>query len=276
MNNIKAFVFLSVVAVFLVLIGDMLADAHGIYFAIVIVALIVLFSVFNANSVPLNLYKASVLGTDDPHQLRAIVQTLSEKAKISAPKIFMIETEAANICAVGRNQRHASIALTSGLLTTLRTDELTAVIAQAIAQITLKNAFLNSMIATFAGSISGLANIQLSEIFFDEKDKNRAVNPKVMAIVAPLAAIIVKSVISPNNQFNADKTAVKWCEAASLITALEKLETAKLSKKFLIADQRPATAHLFIINPIDDKKLAKLFNAQPATEKRIQQLNSLT
>lgn len=275
MRNAIAFLFLFCVTVFMIILGDFIAGVDGAYFAIVVAILMNILAIFNSNIVELNIYHSKLMGDEDPHHIREIVKSLSEKAGIPEPKIYLIETDAANLFSSGRSPKSAAIALTTGLPKLLNKEELTAVIAQTIGHISRKDTFLDGVVATVAGSISGLATVRLTEVFFDEKNKDKKINWTVMRIVAPIAATMVKSVITPQAQFEADILAAKWTDSTHLISALERLVTHKIGTPFQIADSRPATAHLFFINPIHDEKLRKQFLTHPSIEDRIARLKML-
>jgi heat shock protein HtpX len=275
MSNLKAYLFLLVTTIVIIVLGDLIGGYVGIYCGILVALLVNVIAFFGSDKVALNLYHAKEIDSHDPHNLRSIVKSLVDKANVRMPSLYVVDTKAANLFVTGRNHHCANIAITTGLLELLTPTELTGALAQMVAQIQLKTLFLNSVITTAAGFISGIANIGPAEFFLDEKDKHQEgrVSQTLMAIVAPIAALIVRSVIYPRTQFEADRIAVTYCDdATGLISALEKIQNSKTSTPFHTADSRPATAQLFLINPIRNKKLARLFRTHPPTEERIKRL----
>ncbi|MDP1575036.1 MAG: M48 family metalloprotease [Coxiellaceae bacterium] len=275
MSTLKAIIFLFVTTIFLILLGDLVAGHEGVYVAVIVAILTNYVAIFVSGRAALNLFHATEIRADTHPDVHAIMQALTVKAELPLPKLYLVDTEASTLFVIGKNPNNASIAVTKGLLNSLSTEEQTAAIAQAIAQIKLRNTFLNGVIATVAGGISGIANTGWSEVILDDKDpaEKDHFNQNVMRIVGPIAAFMIKTMISPRMQTDADSLSSEWTgHPEHLISALQTIESLKPKAPFPIADARPATAHLFIINPLHQKKWAHLFKTHPPTEVRIARL----
>lgn len=278
MSTLKAFIFLFTLTLFLIVFGELVAGHEGIYVAVIIAIITDYIAFFAADRAVLNLFHAKPILADAYPDAHAIMQSIAVKAGISLPKLYLIDTDAANIFAVGRNPSMAKIAITKGLIASLSKEEQTAAIAQTVAQIKLRNSFLNSMTAIVAGGISGIANTGWSEVILDDKDpaEKDHFNQKVMRFVGPIAATMIKLIVSPRMQTDADSLSIEWTSnPAHLISALQTMESLKPKTPFPVADARPATAHLFIISPLHQKKWAHLFNTHPPTAVRIERLQKM-
>lgn len=274
MNVFKTIVFLLTLSIVLIFLGHVIGGHEGVYVGVIIALITLYVALFNADLAMLNLYQAKEILAETHPDTHAIMQALTVKAGIPLPKLYLIDVPAANIFAAGKCPRNGKIVMTSGLLTALSKEEQTALIAQAIANIKLKNSLLNGVAAVVAGSIAGMANIGW-EVIIDEKDPHEKphFNETVMKFLGPIAAFTVKSIISPRMQVNSDALSVTWTDHPEhLISALEKLEALKSQQPFPVADARPATAHFFIINPLHRKKWAHIFRTHAPTDVRIQRL----
>ncbi len=273
MNNFKAYFLLTVVTLFMLLLGDLIGGHSGILVAALIALLMNINAYFYSDVIVLRLYHAKKM--DDVNlPVQSMVKTLADKAGLPVPALYLIENDVPNAFAVGRNPKKASIAVTSGLLTVLNPNELTAVLAYEMAHILHQDTFVGGAIATVAGGITGVADksVWASVFGMHVKNKKPHLNDIVMMFVGPIAALLVRLAIARSREFEADTTGAALCgNPLWLISALEKIEAAKSKDVFVLAEIRPGTAHLFVVNPLH-AKLTALFVTHPTTEARVRRL----
>jgi heat shock protein HtpX len=196
------------------------------------------------------------------------------------PKVYMIPTQTPNAFATGRNPKHAAVAVTSGILKILDEDELEGVISHEMAHVRNRDILTGSIVATVAGAISVLAHMaQWGAIFGgyggrdDEGRGGGGLGLLIMAIVAPLAALLIQMAISRSREYSADQTGAKIShKPLSLANALRKLEYAS---RRMPLEANPSTAHLFIVNPLSGKGMASLFSTHPPVEERVARLEKM-
>jgi heat shock protein HtpX len=207
-----------------------------------------------------------------------VVRTVSQKASIPMPKVYIIPTKAPNAFATGRNEEHAAVAATEGLLETLSDPELEGVIGHEIAHIVNKDMLIQTIAATMAAAIGMLASMARWAAIFggwsrSDDDRGGALGLIAAMIVAPLAAMLIQMAISRTREYKADARGGEITgQYLSLASALKKLHRAPVR---LNLDRRPATAHLFIANPLSGKSFTSLFSTHPPVEKRIERLQQL-
>lgn len=274
MKTFKIILLLAGFSLFLLLLGDLLAGHAGVILAFFLMLLMNINAYWYSDKSALRLYRAPKW-QNVSSQFDAALTALSEKAGMSAPKLYVIESDASNMLTVGnRNSANASIVITTGLTRLLNTEELTAVFAHGLSLIRSKSAFENAVIASVASGICGLANWNVWKSFFVEPTASDEVkvNPVIMKIVAPLSAFLVRMVVTPDRVFAADRVAVELCgNPNAFLSALEKIKSSAPSL-FLRAETHPATAHLCFVNPLCDEKLRTWFNTFPGVVERIKNL----
>ena len=207
-----------------------------------------------------------------------MVETLAQRAGIPTPKIYVIETAQPNAFATGRNPQNSAVAVSSGLLNTLSSDEVAGVIAHELAHIKNRDTLTMTVTATLAGAISMLAQFGL---FFGggHRDNNNGfgiIGTLAMAILAPIAAMLVQMAISRTREYSADRLGAMIAgNPRGLASALVRISGAAHQIENPTAEQNPATAHLFIINPLSGQRMDNLFSTHPATENRIAALTAI-
>jgi heat shock protein HtpX len=213
-------------------------------------------------------------------ELHAIVRTLVQKAGMPMPRVYLIPDETPNAFATGRNPEHAVVAVTQGIMRILSREELSGVIAHELAHIKHRDMLTGTIVATIAGAISMLAQMAQWAMIFgggrrDSDDEGGSpIVAIVMMIVAPIAAMLVQMAISRTREFEADKGGAQIAgHPSGLANALLKLE--KGSQVIPMHDAKPATAHMFIVNPLTGGGLMKLFSTHPPIEERVKRLNEL-
>jgi len=196
------------------------------------------------------------------------------------PRVFIIPSESPNAFATGRNPEHAAVAATAGILRILTPDELEGVMAHELAHVKNRDILIGSIAATFAGAITMLANMAQWGALLggmrgsDEEHSGGLIGTLAMALVAPFAALLIQMAVSRSREFLADETGARICgRPRSLANALRKLHSA--SQLLPLEDAGPATAHLFIVNPLTGSALMRLFSTHPPMEERIARLERM-
>ncbi len=272
MNNTKTFVLLAALTALLLLLGSMLGGHSGFIFALIL-AIIMNFSAYwYSDKIVLRMYNAQPL--TDNHPVYQIITQLARTAKIPMPKVYSIDNSTPNAFATGRNPAHASIAVTKGLLNRLNQEELTGVLAHEMAHILHRDTMLSVVAATLAGAIS---NIALWSSRFNRSEGNRTYPVGgLMLFLAPVAAGMIQTAVSRSREYEADAGGAKLCgNPMWLASALANLENANHQNQFSAAEQHPTTAHLFIVNPLSNKRLLALFTTHPPTDERIKRLQAM-
>jgi heat shock protein HtpX len=193
------------------------------------------------------------------------------------PKVYTIPTDTPNAFATGRNPQHAAVAATEGIMKMLNDDELEGVMAHELAHVKHRDTLISSVVATIAGAISMLANMAMWAGMFggsrDRDSRGNGLGLLVMAIVAPLAALLIQTAVSRSREFMADEEGAKISrKPLGLASALRKLQTANLRVPM---QANPSTAHMFIVSPLSGGSMLSLFSTHPPTEQRVARLQEL-
>ena len=225
-----------------------------------------------SDKIVLRMYRAQQVG--EGHALYEMTSRLARRADLPIPKVYIIPDESPNAFATGRNPQHAAVAATQGLMRLLEEHELEGVIAHELAHVKHRDILISSVAATAAATIMMLANMaRWAAIFGGGRDDREGANPLAligMAIITPLAAMLIQSAISRSREFAADRGAAEIVGSPyGLVDALRKIDTGA---KRVPLDANPATAHMFIIKPFTRGALTSLFSTHPLTEQRIERL----
>jgi heat shock protein HtpX len=229
----------------------------------------------------LSMYGARQVGPNEAPQLYAIVERLSRQAGIPMPKLFIMDNDQPNAFATGRNPEHASVAATTGLLQRLSTEEVTGVLAHELAHVKHRDTLIMTITATIAGAISMLANFAM---FFGggQRDENGnstgggLISGLLLAILAPIGAMLVQMAISRSREYEADKGGAEISgQPLWLASALGRLEQGASAIPNPEAERHPATAHLFIVNPLHGGGIGSLFATHPSMADRIARLRQM-
>ena len=256
-------------------VGLMIGGTGGMMIAFVIAAGMNLFSYWNADKMVLRMHNAREVDERSAPQLVTIVRQLAEHANLPMPKVYVINTPQPNAFATGRNPENAAVAATTGLLETLTQEEVVAVMAHELAHVKNRDTLTMTITATLAGAISMLGNFAL---FFGGNRNNPLGLVGVLAamIVAPMAAVLVQMAISRTREFAADKLAAEICGRPDwMASALARIGSLAGRGRIESAERNPATAHLFIANPLAGSRFAGLFATHPPMDQRIAKLNEL-
>jgi len=276
-NALKVtFMMLALMALFM-WVGYMIGGQSGLAIAFVVATATNFFSYWFSDKLVLKMYRAREVTESDHPRLYRVVRRITAAAMIPMPKVYIVPTKGPNAFATGRNKEHAAVAVTEGLLSLLKEDELEGVIGHEFAHIMNRDMLIGTIAATFAGAIGMLSMMArfgaLVGGFGRDDNRGGGIGLLVAAIVAPLAAMLIQTAISRQREYKADAVGGGLTgKYLSLASALEKLHSTPARMKL---DNRPATAHLMIANPLSGKGLSSLFSTHPPAEKRIAKLNKL-
>jgi heat shock protein HtpX len=279
MNTVKTLGLMVFMTLLLVFVGAAIGGRGGMVMAFAMAAIMNIGMYWFSDKIVLRMYNAQPVTEAEAPELHGIVRTLVQKAGMPMPKVYIIPDETSNAFATGRNPEHAVVAVTQGIMRILSREELAGVISHELAHIKHRDMLTGTIVATMAGAISMLAQMaQWSMIFGGRRDDDEGGSPivaLVMMIVAPIAAMLVQMAISRAREFEADKGGAQIAGSSSgLANALLKLE--KGSQIVPMTDARPATAHMFIVNPLTGGGLMKLFSTHPPIAERVARLNEMS
>jgi heat shock protein HtpX len=281
MNHVKTFILIAAMTALFMTIGFMIGGVAGMALAFVFAAGMNLFAYWNSDSIVLRTYHAREVEADDPDaQIRtyvADVEALALRADLPRPRICIIDNDQPNAFATGRDPAHAAVCATTGLLAVLSRDEVRGVMAHELAHVKNRDTLTMTITATFAGAIGALANFGM---FFGGNDRDRPggmIGTIALAILAPLAAALVQMAISRSREYEADRVGAEIAgDPQALARALQKIEG--MGRAGVVnhdAERNPATAHMFIINPLSGAGADNLFSTHPATANRVEALMAL-
>ena len=255
-------------------LGYLMAGSGGMIIALVIAGAMNAFTWWNSDRMVLRMHNAHPVGANDRSGLSQMVAELARNAGMPVPAVYLIDTPQPNAFATGRNPQNAAVAVTTGLMRTLSREELAGVVAHELAHIRNHDTAIMTVTATFAGAISMLANFAL--FFGGSRERLGIVGTLAMMILAPLAAGLVQMAISRTREYAADKAGAEICgQPLWLASALERIQAGASRIDNDAAERNPATAHMFIINPLHAHKRDSLFATHPATENRIAALRQM-
>ena len=279
MNALKTAFLLTLMTLLFIFIGQMLGGNQGMVVAFIFAAIMNLGTYWFSDKIVLGMYRAQRIDEAGNQRLHDIVRRAATVAHLPMPKVYIIPTQTPNAFATGRNPKHAAVAVTQGILKMLDEDELEGVISHEMAHIRNRDILTGSIVATLAGAISILAFMARFAAIFggyggrDSQGRGGGLGLLIMAIVAPLAALLIQMAISRSREYAADRTAAKNShKPLALANALRKLEHAS---RRIPLPAKPSTAHLFIVNPLSGKGLASLFSTHPPIEERVAKLQQM-
>ena len=279
MNTVKTVGLMTFMMVLFVFIGGALGGRSGMMMAILFATIMNVGMYWFSDKLVLSMYHAQPVTEAEAPELHAIIRSLVQKAGMPMPKVYIIPEETPNAFATGRNPEHAVVAVTQGIMRILSREELSGVIGHELAHIKHRDMLTGTIVATMAGAISMLAQMAQWAMIFgggrrDDDEGGSPIVAIVMMIVAPIAAMLVQMAISRTREYEADKGGAGLCGNPSwLANALLKLE--KGSQIVPMEDAKPATAHMFIVNPLTGGGLMTLFSTHPPIAERVKRLNEL-
>lgn len=280
MNTIKTTVLLGALTGLLMLIGGYFGGQNGVILAFVFASIMNLGSYWFSDKIVLRMYNATEVTEREAPELFTLVRNLAMRDGLPMPRVYIVPGETPNAFATGRNEHHAVVAVTEGILRILNREELEGVIAHELSHIKDKDILISSIAATLAGAIVMLANMaQWAAIFgFGGRDDEEGGGGGILgliltAILAPIAASIIQMAISRSREYLADSEGARLSgKPMGLANALEKLSRASQA---IPMDANPSTAHMFIVNPLTGRSFANLFSTHPPIEERVARLKSM-
>lgn len=275
MNGIKTGVLLAGLTALFMGAGFMLGGEGGMMIALIFAIGTNAFAYWNADKIVLRMYNAREVTPQSAPGFYGIVEQLVKRADMPMPKVYIIETDQPNAFATGRNPENAAVAATTGLLKILDNEEIAGVMAHELAHVKNRDTLIMTITATIAGALSMLANFAL---FFGNNRNNPMgiVGTILIMILAPMAAMLVQMAISRTREYGADAGGAEICgNPMWLARALEKLERGAQAIDNDKAEDNPATAHMFIVNPLHTRSVDNLFSTHPKTANRVKKLQEL-
>lgn len=273
-NIMKTAVLMAAITALFMLLGAVLGGRQGMTIALVVAVGMNFFSYWFSDKLVLKMYNAQEVDESTAPQFYRMVRELAQRAELPMPRAYLIQEDAPNAFATGRNPEHAAVAATTGILRTLGERELRGVMAHELAHIKHRDILISTISATLAGAISMLANFAM--FFGGRNSEGRAVNPiagVLVALLAPLAASVIQMAISRAREFEADRGGAEISgEPRALASALEKIHDAARGIPLGAAERHPETAQMMIMNPLSGGGLRGLFSTHPPTEERVQRL----
>jgi heat shock protein HtpX len=277
MNIIRTAMLLALMTALFMGVGYLIGGSGGMMIAFLIAAGMNIFSYWNADKMVLRMHHAVEVDERNAPEYYRIVRDLAARANLPMPKVYLIDSPQPNAFATGRNPQNAAVAATTGLLNRLSYEEVAGVMAHELAHIQNRDTLTMTITATLAGAISMLGNFAF--FFGGNRDNNNPlgiVGVLVAMIVAPLAAAIVQMAISRTREYAADRRGAEICDHPLwLASALNKIARNVQRIHNADAERNPATAHMFIINPLSGERMDNLFSTHPNTENRIAALQAM-
>lgn len=255
--------------------GFLLGGQSGMMIALLAALGMNAFAYWNSGNMVLRMHNAREVDARTAPEFHGMVRQLSERAGLPMPRVFLIETDQPNAFATGRNPENAAVAATTGLLRRLSSEEVAGVMAHELAHVKNRDTLIMTVTATLAGALSMLANFA---IFFGGNRNNPLgfIGIILTMILAPIAAMVVQMAISRGREYEADRIGAEICgKPLWLAGALEKIDAFSRRIDYHAAERNPATAHMFIINPLHAHKVDSLFSTHPKTANRVARLREM-
>jgi heat shock protein HtpX len=275
-NTFKTALLLTLMTLLLLFIGRYFGGQNGMILALIFAGVMNFISYFFSDKIALAMYRAQPVTREELPRAYAAVERLTQKIGIPLPKIYVIPTESPNAFATGRNPRHASVAVTHGILQLLTDEELEGVLAHELGHVNNRDILISSVAATLAGAVTMIANMGKWAMIFggygggSRDRRGGGLAALFMLIVAPIAATLIQLAVSRSREYQADATGAHFTgNPYALASALQKLDTYS---RRLPLQATPSTAHLFIIQPFLGMNLSSLFSTHPPIAKRIERL----
>ncbi len=280
--TLKTWILLAGLTALFGALGLMLAGPTGMVIALAIAIGMNLFTYWNSDKMVLGMYRAEPVDANSPNPLLRSyyqdIEALSHRAGLPMPAVYIVDSDQPNAFATGRNPQHAAVCATTGLLQRLDRSEIRGVMAHELAHVKNRDTLTMTVAASIAGAVSSLANFAM---FFggSRDDEGRGpglIGGLVMMLLAPLAAMLVQMAISRTREYAADRTGSEISgDPEALARALHKIEAYAQGLPNYTAERNPASAHMFIINPLSGQGVDNLFSMHPSTENRVNALLNL-
>ena len=278
MNTTKTLLLMAALTALFMIAGQAMGGQQGMTIALLLALGLNFFAYWNSDKMALAMNRAREVSIAEAPDLHALVRALAARAGIPTPRVYVVDDPTPNAFATGRNPEHAAVAVTTGILQVLDRYELEGVIAHELAHIKNRDILIGSIAAVMAGAISYLATMAQWSMLFGggRSDDQEGNNPLVMLVtmlVAPLAASLIQMAISRSREYIADATGAAICgHPQSLASALNKLANYNAQRPMNV---NPASAQMYIVNPLSGGSIAGLFSTHPPKEERIRRLMAM-
>ena len=272
-NWVKTAMLMAAITALFGVVGASMGGQQGMLLALGFALVTNFFAYWFSDKMVLRMYKAREVDETSAPQFYGMVRELAQRAELPMPKVYLIDEDAPNAFATGRNPEHAAVAATTGILRVLSASELRGVMAHELAHVKHRDILISTISATMAGAISALANFAL---FFGGRGSGNRSNPLaaiLVAILAPLAGALIQMAISRAREFEADRGGAEISgEPRALASALDKIHRYAQGIPLETTERHPETAQMMIMNPLSGGGLRGLFSTHPSTEERIARL----
>lgn len=278
MNTLKTTFLMALLTVLLVMAGGALGGQGGMVTAFLFALAMNGFTYWFSDKIVLRMYGAQEIDPKNAPKLNRILLDLTLRAHMPMPRVYVIPQAAPNAFATGRDENHAAVAVTEGILEILSESELRGVLAHELSHVKNRDILIGTIAATMAGAISMLANIAQWGLILggrssDDREGSNPIAALAMVILAPLGAMLVQLAISRGREYGADATGASISgDPLSLANALKKLQRGV---EKIPMEANPATAHMFIVSPLTGGGLMRLFSTHPPLEERIARLEDM-
>lgn len=277
MNTMRTAMLLAFMTALFMGVGFLIGGRGGMMIAFLVAAGMNFFSYWNSDSMVLRAYRAQEVDERTAPEFYLLVRDLVAKAGLPMPKVYVFDSPQPNAFATGRNPQNAAVAASTGLLQRLTPEEVAAVMAHELAHIENHDTLTMTITATLAGAISMLSNFAFLFSGRDNRNPLGFIGVIIAMIVAPLAAMLVQMAISRTREYAADRRGAEICgQPRWLASALQKIAGDASHIENIEAERNPATAHMFIINPLSGRRMDNLFSTHPDTRNRIEALLAMT
>jgi heat shock protein HtpX len=279
MAILKTTMLLAALTGLIMLVGGLVGGRGGLEIAFVIAIGTNFFSYWFSDKMVLRAYGARPLDASSAPELYSIVSELAQSAGIPMPRLYLIDTDTPNAFATGRNPNHAAVAVTRGIMRICNREELKGVLGHELSHVLNRDILISSIAATLAGVVMMLGSIMRWGLIFGgmggrDDDRRGGIEMLAMALLAPLAATMIQLAISRTREYQADASGARLTHNPEyLASALRKLEMA--NERMPMQDATPATAHLFIVNPLSGGLFSRLFSTHPPIEERVHRLEQM-
>ncbi|WP_322031544.1 zinc metalloprotease HtpX [Paraburkholderia sp. J76] len=273
-NWVKTAMLMAAITALFIVIGGLIGGHRGMMLALFFALAMNFFSYWYSDKMVLRMYNAQEVDETTAPQFYRMVRDLATRAGLPMPRVYLINEDAPNAFATGRNPEHAAVAATTGILRVLSEREMRGVMAHELAHVKHRDILISTISATMAGAISALANFAM--IFGGRDENGRPANPIAsiaVALLAPIAGALIQMAISRAREFEADRGGAEISgDPQALASALDKIHRYAQGIPFPAAEEHPATAQMMIMNPLSGGGLQNLFSTHPSTEERIRRL----
>lgn len=279
MNQAKTFFLMVVLTIIFVALGSMIGGAHGGMIAFVVAFIMNFVTYWFSDRIVLAMYGAREVSESEAPNLYSIIASLSQRASLPMPRVYMMESDSPNAFATGRNPEHGVVAVTTGIMRLLSREELEGVLAHELSHIKNRDILIQTVAAALAGAITMLGNVARFSMFFggsrdDESGSGNIFSVIIFSVLAAFAAMLIQLAISRSREYLADEGGAHLTgNPLFLADALKRLQQGVVRQP--MEDANPSTAHMFIVNPFSARGVLALFSTHPPMEERIRRLEEM-